>query len=234
MIYTKFHIVFLLIIIIVANFTAKFKSKEFFIASVCLFLVIPFLSFLVLYNLSNQNLENLTSQNNIIVVLGAGIRNDTPTEILKLRLETGKEIYDQTKAKIIVTGDNSREYHNEPRVMKNYLIKLGVVPSDIIEDFGGRRTMDSCYRVKNFFNVTKVVLVSQAFHLPRAKFLCESVGLSVQTNAAQDTGPSTVIWGYLREIPASWSALFDSVYFKPQVGSDGSESVEFDLTKNPD
>jgi vancomycin permeability regulator SanA len=225
MIYTKFHIVFLLIIIIVANFTAKFKSKEFFIASLCLFLVIPFLSFLVLHNLSNQNLEDLTSQDNVIVVLGAGIRNDTPTEILKRRLETGKEIYDQTKSKIIVTGDNSQEYHNEPRVMKNYLIRLGVPSSDITEDFGGRRTMDSCYRVKNFFNASKIVIVSQVFHLPRAKFLCESVGLSVQTQAAQDISNSTVIWGYLREIPASWPALFDSIYFKPQVGSDGSETI---------
>jgi SanA protein len=225
MIYTKFHIIIVLVTIVVINLIPKFRSKDLLLGSTLLFLAIPFLTFAVLYNLGNQNLDFISTEESIIVILGAGINNDTPTDILKHRLETGSQIYSQTKSKIIVTGDNSQQYHNEPRVMKNYLIKLGVPSVDITEDFGGRRTMDSCYRVKNFFNANEVILVSQAFHLPRAKFLCESVGLEVQTKAAQDTGPSTVTWGYLREIPAAWSALVDSVYFQPQVGSNGSEVI---------
>jgi SanA protein len=222
---TLLLIVTLLAMVSVANLVFKFKSKVVLFLSVILIFVIPFVSFLVPYHLDKQSLNSKMVGESIIVILGAGINNDTPTDILKRRLETGSQIYNQTKSKIIVTGDNSQQYHNEPRVMKNYLIKLGVPSVDITEDFGGRRTMDSCYRVKNFFDANKVVLISQAFHLPRAKFLCESVGLEVQTEAAQDTGPSTVTWGYLREIPAAWSALVDSVYFQPQVGSNGSEVI---------
>jgi SanA protein len=213
-------------IVLVANLIFRFKSKILWVFSVVLIVIIPFSSLKISSKFLGEPIDLKTVDDSIIVVLGAGIRNDTPTDILKRRLETAKEIYDQTKQKIIVTGDNSQQYHNEPRVMKNYLIKLGVPSVDIIEDFGGRRTMDSCYRIKNFFSANKIVLVSQAFHLPRARFLCESVGLSVQTKAASDSNYSTALSGYLREIPASWAGLFDSVYFKPQVGSDGTESIE--------
>lgn len=219
-------ILIFLVIALIANWLLGFRSKILWIVSLILILATPFLAFKINSMLHGESIDSETTKDSIIVVLGAGIRNDTPTQILKLRLETAKQIYNQTKFKIIVTGDNSRLYHNEPRVMKNYLIRLGVTASDITEDFGGRRTMDSCYRVKNYFGASKIVLVSQAFHLPRAEFLCESVGLQVQSQAAQDTGPSTVIWGYLREIPAAWSALIDSVYFQPQVGSDGSEEIK--------
>jgi SanA protein len=219
-------LILILLALAAAIFMAfKFRSKWIWFFSLLLVFILPFANIFILYNLLSKKFDYMSWESSVIVILGAGIRNDIPSEILKRRLETGKEIYDQTRSKIIVTGDNSSEYHNEPRVMKNYLIKLGVKPSVITEDFGGRRTMDSCYRVKNFFGANNIILVSQAFHLPRAKFLCESVGLGVLTRAAQDTGPSTVIWGYLREIPAAWSALVDSLYFKPQVGSDGSEEI---------
>lgn len=170
---------------------------------------------------------DLQYNDSTIVILGAGINNnETPTDILKKRLETGFEIYNQTKLKIIVTGDNSVIWHNEPRVMKNYLMKLGANPSDVTEDFGGRRTMDSCYRVKNYFNVSSIILISQGFHTPRAMFLCESVGLNVWILKAQDTGFGSTAWGYFREVPASWSAFIDSIYFQPQVGSNGREELK--------
>jgi SanA protein len=208
-----------------ANLIFSFKSKVIWVISLMTIVLTPFTAFKISSKFLGGSIDWNIINESTIVVLGAGIKNDTPTDILKKRLETAKEIHEQTKQKIIVTGDNSQQYHNEPRVMKNYLIKLGVPPVDITEDFGGRRTMDSCYRVKNFFGANKVILVSQAFHLPRAKFLCESVGLSVQTQAAPDANYSTAVWGYLREIPAAWPALLDSVYFKPQVGSNGSEEI---------
>ena len=125
-----------------------------------------------------------------------------------------------------MSGDNSVTWHNEPRVMKNYLMVLGVNPDNITEDFGGRRTMDSCYRAKNYFNISSVILVSQGFHTPRAMFLCESVGLNVQTVAAQDSSFTSGFWGYMREVPACWSAFIDSIYFQPQVGSNGREELK--------
>jgi vancomycin permeability regulator SanA len=178
---------------------------------------------ILLYSLENKQLENTT----VIMVLGAGIKADnSPTNILQKRLDKAIEIYTNSNIKkIIVSGDNAKEYHNEPTVMKNYLIKNNIPKEVIVEDFGGRRTMDSCYRVKNFFKVSQIILVSQQFHLPRAKFLCESLGLKSYIAPAQNGVFATTFWGYVREIPASWSAMRDSVYFVPQVGSDGSEEL---------
>jgi vancomycin permeability regulator SanA len=227
MILVYFFIGIFLTMILCANFLIKNYIRINVLISVILVFFTPFVSFFIFFKSDFGGGNQSIDSEPIIVILGAGINNnDTPTDILKRRLESGFEIYNQNKYKIIVTGDNSQQDHNEPRVMKNYLIKLGVSGSDITEDFGGRRTMDSCYRVKNFFDAKKIILVSQAFHLPRARFLCESVGLEVQTKVSQDANFGTAAWGYMREIPASWSALWDSIYFVPQVGSNGREVVK--------
>lgn len=223
---TKVFIIILLLVCIAGGLILKVKLIYKVLIFSLLTLIIPFVSIQIGNKISSKQTLQQNDQSTI-VILGAGIyNNDTPTDILKKRLETGAEIYNLTNQKIIVTGDNSVTWHNEPRVMKNYLMKLDVNPNDITEDFGGRRTMDSCYRVKNYFNATNIVVVSQAFHLPRAKFLCESIGLNVQTKAAQDAGFNSTLWGYLREIPASWAAFVDSVYFQPQVASNGREWVK--------
>jgi SanA protein len=224
---TYFVIIFLFLLVLAGFLFTSIKLVIKSLISMVLFFLIPFVGITTINSPANNGTNDIFSNDAVIVILGAGIRNnEVPTEILKLRLNSGIEVYKQTGQKIIVTGDNSLEWHNEPRVMKNYLIKNGIKSSDIIEDFGGRRTMDSCYRVKNFFKASKIVLVTQAFHMSRAKFLCESVGMEVETKVASDTGPNTVIWGNIREVPAAWSALLDSIYFKPQVGSDGSEDAK--------
>ncbi len=168
----------------------------------------------------------LNSRSDTLLVLGAGIKqNQYPTLVLQNRLDKAVEIFNQGNIKtIIVSGDNSKDWHNEPKVMKDYLVSKGILESVIKEDFGGRRTADSCYRVKNFFKVDSVIVVTQGFHLGRGKFLCQSVGLKTGFAFAQDSGLQTTAWGYVREIVSSWLALNDSIWFRPQVGSDGSEA----------
>jgi SanA protein len=189
---------------------------------------------IVLFPIIYMNLSLIKSCNNCetkektIVVLGAGIKNNKdPSPILQNRLDEAYKIFGNQKiAKIIVSGDNSKEYHNEPKVMKDYLIKKGIPENLIKEDFGGRRTMDSCYRIKNYFGVEEVIVVTQSFHIGRAVFLCNSVGLFTSYSIAKDSSIESAIWGYMREVPASWKALNDSIWFQPQVGSDGSENED--------
>lgn len=213
-----FGLVFGLILKLVTN-----KYIKTFL-SLILVIIIPFCLFVANYNDSNSQkpIDTKTA-----LVLGAGIiSNTTPTQILKLRLDKAIEMYqNQLVTDIIVSGDNSDQYHNEPKVMKDYLVKNGIPFDDVREDFGGRRTMDSCYRTKNYFEVQEAYLITQQFHLPRAVFLCQDVNLKVYPIAAQDTGPNTISWGYFREIPAAWTAIRDAIWFRPQVGSDGTEKV---------
>ena len=177
---------------------------------------------------SSKNECSPAYQSETILVLGAGIKNNqTPTLVLQKRLDKAIEVYNSnltTIKQIIVSGDNSKDFHNEPKVMKAYLTRNGIPEKIVKEDFGGRRTMDSCYRLKNFFKVNSTIVITQGFHISRAKFLCDNVGLKTEYAVADDSSWNTLVWGYIREIPASWSALRDAIVFVPQVGSDGTES----------
>lgn len=162
----------------------------------------------------------------VALIFGAGIlNNETPSVTLKNRLDIGLNLYNDKKIKaLIVSGDNSNSNYNEPAVMKDYLLSKGVPTNIIFEDFGGVRTADSCYRAKNYFNVNEIYLITQEFHIPRAKYLCDSLGLKSIPISAQSSRLYTQAWGYFREVFANWSAIRDSISFEPKIKSDGKEA----------
>ena len=80
--------------------------------------------------------------------------------------------------KILVTGDNSSVDHNEVNPMRNYLIKNGIPEQDIFVDHAGFDTYSSMYRARDIFQVESMIVVSQAFHLPRAVYIARSLGLT--------------------------------------------------------
>ncbi|MDP2090757.1 MAG: ElyC/SanA/YdcF family protein [Candidatus Gracilibacteria bacterium] len=126
-------------------------------------------------------------QNYVGLVFGASVlRNKKPSDILKDRLKVAYNAYDLGKIqKIIVSGDNSRLNYNEPYVMKKYLLELGVKDQDIYLDYAGFDTYDSLYRAKKIFGVDNLVLFTQDFHLKRAMYIGQKLGiktLGVETN----------------------------------------------------
>lgn len=114
-----------------------------------------------------------------IIVFGAGIyNNSSPSDVLADRLQVAYKVYNRFPGmKILVSGDNTTENYNEPGVMREYLMDLGVAETDIVEDFAGRRTYDTCYRAQNIFGIDKAILVTQNFHLPRALYTCNNLGI---------------------------------------------------------
>ena len=104
------------------------------------------------------------------------------------------------------------------------MLSKGIPDDDIIKDFAGRRTHDSCWRAKNVFNIEKAYLVTQAFHLPRAVYLCESVGIDTKIAIATNSRKQTTYWGILREIPASWLSITETINnYEAEIKADGSE-----------
>jgi SanA protein len=92
-------------------------------------------------------------------------------------------------------------------------MKLGVPRDDIVLDYAGRRTYDTCYRAKVIFGVSEAVLVTQEFHLSRAIFTCNALGLPAEgviADRRRYVGPAT-----LRELPASLVAMWDVWIAKP-------------------
>ncbi len=126
------------------------------------------------------SINNLESKQAIALVLWAGIKyNKAPTDILKDRLETVYEAYKKWKIlKIIVSWDNAKVYHNEPKVMKDYLLKLWVKKEDIYPDYAWFDTYDSIYRAKNIFWVKKIVIFTQKYHLYRSIFIANKLWIN--------------------------------------------------------
>ncbi len=108
------------------------------------------------------------------------------------RVEAAEKLWKAGKVKcFIVSGDNHAEGYNEPKDLKNELVKRGVPENKIVCDFAGFRTLDSIVRAKEVFGVENVVVVSQKFHNERAAYLADSVGLQmVGFNAAEVVGIS--------------------------------------------
>lgn len=170
-------------------------------------------------------LSSPESEPNVAVVFGAGIlNNQTPTAVLKNRLNKSVDLYeDGSVDTIVVTGDNREENHNEPKAMKTYLVEQGIPEDDIIQDFAGRRTIDSCWRIKNVFGGEGIYAITQNFHLPRATFLCRTFGLEVEPLEAKNASYQGGLNGYIREIPASWVALIESFTYSTATSGDGNE-----------
>lgn len=154
-------------------------------------------------------------QKRVAVVFGAGLRYDgSPSPVLEDRVATAAELYFAKKVeKILMSGDNRFVDYNEPRAMLNYALNLGVPREDIVLDYAGRRTYDTCYRAKVIFGVTEALLVTQEFHLSRAVFTCNALGLPAEgviADRRRYTGPAA-----LRELPASLAAMWDVWIARP-------------------
>ena len=149
----------------------------------------------------------------VAIVFGAGLwRNGTATPVLQDRVQTAANLYFAGKVKkLLMSGDNRFVDYNEPAVMRQLALSLGVPDGAIVLDYAGRRTYDTCYRAKAIFGVNEAILVTQAFHLPRAIYLCNHLGVdSVGVDADLRVYPkSSLLYWNARELLATVAALWD-------------------------
>jgi len=153
------------------------------------------------------------------IVFGAGLMRDgTPSPVLRDRVSTAADLFFTGKVqKILMSGDNRFLYYNEPGSMRDYALELGVPAEAIVLDYAGRRTYDTCYRAKAIFGLKSAILVTQNYHLPRAIFTCNELGLpSVGVTADKRLyHPTTHDFWELREIPATLVALWEVYISRP-------------------
>ena len=155
----------------------------------------------------------------VAIVFGAGLSKDgSASPVLRDRVETAANLYFAGKVeKLLMSGDNRFVDYNEPGAMLNYAISLGVPSEDIVLDYAGRRTYDTCYRAKHIFQIDEAILVTQRYHLPRALVTCNGLGLK-STGVAADlrnySDRSQTYWK-IREIPATLIAFTDVWLTKP-------------------
>ena len=177
--------------------------------------------FTEIYSRSKIKTLDSISPEKVAIVFGAGLQRDgSPSPILRDRVETAAKLYFSGKVeKLLMSGDNRFVDYNEPGAMRAYAIELGVPEKDIVLDYAGRRTYDTCYRAKYIFGVNTAILVTQAYHLPRALFTCNELGVAadgVDAKIRTYSRYSRFSWN-IREIPASLKALWDIWIYHPAV-----------------
>ena len=151
-----------------------------------------------------------------IIVLGAGIWGDKPSPMLEDRLLEGINLYEnEVSNKILMSGDHSRKEYDEVNIMKNYAIEKGIPSENIFMDHAGFSTYESIYRAKEIFKAKKVVIVTQKYHLYRALYIANKLGLEaygVNSDPRQYVGST---YRELREILAR-DKDFIKCIFKPE------------------
>src|SRR5262249_26494131 len=115
------------------------------------------------------------------LVLGCGVeRSGSPSPMLEARLEQALALYQAGEGPwILVTG-----YDQEAIGMSSWLGQGGVPPTAVVADYSPHRTHESLERAASTFGIHHVVVVTSDFHLPRALWLAEHLGLDAEGVAA--------------------------------------------------
>ena len=151
-----------------------------------------------------------------IIILGAGIWENKPSPMLEDRLLEGINLYqNDVSNKIIMSGDHGRKEYDEVNIMKNYAIKKGIASENIFMDHAGFSTYESIYRAKNIFKAKKVVIVTQKYHLYRALYIANQLGIEAYGVGADLRQYVGATYRKVREILAR-DKDFVKCIFKPE------------------
>ena len=163
-----------------------------------------------------ENEYSKLSDIDCIIILGAGIWGDKPSPMLEDRLLEGIKLYkNNVSNKIIMSGDHGRKEYDEVNIMKNYAIEKGIPSENIFMDHAGFSTYESIYRAKDIFQAKKVIIVTQKYHLYRALYIANSLGLEAYGVGADPRQYVEATYREIREILAR-DKDFIKCIFKPE------------------
>jgi len=126
------------------------------------------------------------------------------------RLKATMELYRAGKIDyVLISGDNSSKYYNEPVTMKKDLVQSGIPANKIFLDYAGFRTYDSMYRAREIFGLDSLTVISQDFHLRRAIYIGKKLGMNPVGYVASMPNVPSAFRMYIREVFARLKATYD-------------------------
>ena len=148
----------------------------------------------------------------VALIPGAAIFSDGSLSLIFIdRADTAIILYEAKKvSKILVSGDNSTDSHNEVNPVRLYLISKGIPDQDIFLDHAGFDTYSSMYRARDIFGVSSILIATQSFHLPRAVFIARQLGIEAYGVNA-DVG-HILFRNTVREVFANEKAALDLLF----------------------
>ena len=127
--------------------------------------------------------------NKVGLLLGTSkyLRSGQPNQYFHNRIKATIELFNAKKIDyVVISGDNSHKYYNEPFEMQKELIHLGIPRDKIYLDYAGFRTYDSIIRIQKIFGQSKFTIISQEFHNRRAIYISRNMGLEAIGFNAKD------------------------------------------------
>jgi vancomycin permeability regulator SanA len=163
----------------------------------------------------------------VAVVFGASVYgNGDLSPILADRVNTAIELYGARKVdRILVSGDARHRSYNEPKAMYEYLISHAVAPKDVIVDTSGRSTYETCLRAKEVFGLKRAVLVSQGFHLSRALYIANQLGLDAFGMAGNMKTEQEIDYQGMREWAAELKAYLNLHFITPDASLENGKAI---------
>lgn len=153
-----------------------------------------------------------------ILVLGAGVwSGNRPSPMLEDRLNQGIELYREgVSNRLLMSGDHGRKEYDEVNVMKSFAIEKGIRSEDIFMDHAGFSTYDSMYRARDIFQSDKIVIVTQGYHMYRALYVANQLGIEAYGVASDPRMYSGQNYRELREMLARGKdSIFCLLRLKP-------------------
>ena len=148
--------------------------------------------------------EAATIDADCILVLGAGLRgNGQPSTILADRLDLGVSLFHAGASdRLLMSGDHSRQDYDEVSAMRDYAAARGIDPAQIFLDHAGFSTYESLYRARDIFGAKRILVVTQSYHLYRALYIAQSLGLEAYGVASDARTYSRQPYYTVREVAA--------------------------------
>ncbi len=150
-------------------------------------------------------IDTVSYKEDVVIVLGCGLRGDIPARQLKSRLDAAAEYYDRNPSVLIVVsgGQGENEEIPESAAMKKYLLALGIPDNAIVEEALSTSTEEnfrfSAAILGERFNDPDVAFITNDYHILRASLHAGAAGLGHVSHMHSGTPPYLLIPNGIRE-----------------------------------
>lgn len=197
----------------------KLWQKKLIIGIIILFgmFFVVFVNSYILRQSSKYIFENMNDvpAAQAALILGSRVyASGQMSDVLLDRVIKGLELYKNGKVKkLLISGDHGKKEYDEVNTVKDYLLKNGVPGADIFLDHAGFDTYDSIYRARDIFEIKSLIIVTQKFHLPRALYIGNALGIETYGYIADRQPYLAATWNEIRESLARFKAFLNVIFY---------------------
>ena len=146
----------------------------------------------------------------LILVLGCLVHSDgSLSQMLDDRVTVATELFlGGASDRMLMSGDNQSSFYNEVDPMRNLAVALGAEPEKVLTDPYGLSTYESISRLLSAYQGKRILIVTQEYHLYRALYIAEKLGLEADGAIADRREYQNQWWRDLRELFARCKDVF--------------------------